>query len=54
MAIPELRYRALGLLLELPNSVHWEQEKQAVKAVDWGYISSKIYTLSHVKPDRKL
>ena len=50
MTTPELTYRALGHLLELPNSVHWRQGKQAVKSVAWGHIYSKSYIHSQVKP----
>ena len=51
MTTPELAYRALEHLLELPNSVHWRQEKQAVKAVAWGHIYSKSYIHSQIKPE---
>ena len=43
MTTPELTYRALGHLLELPNSVHWRQGKQAVKSV-----AGAIFTLKAI------
>ena len=51
MPTPELTHQALGHLLELPNSVHCRQEKQAVKAAAWGHIYSKSYIHSQVKPE---
>ena len=43
MTKPELTYRVLGHLLELPNSVHWRQGKQAVKSV-----AGAIFTLKAI------